>query len=479
MGWIEDLTNVSWDKFWKTLIQTLQESVDSIVDVLAPALENIVPIVVGFGIQTFVDVTANAGRAMGTAIDEYESDSGIMLIEAAAAGLSDLFGIPISTASIGLRGGTNARREMSNRLGQLVMEQMYANLATVGELTPDKGREAAERLVGFSMSTAIEGWLSGLLTQSVLTKWLPNWGDLEGIVADNLGLGSASTKAMAPIVKATVETPFEWDVNRRYTPAILRRDEAVKAWIQGTLTEDEFFELEARHGYDRETAASLKLLKGRFPFKEDIARMRRLGMYQSEDMVQALRERGFLPEASVMLGEMYERLGEDSANQRTVTVAADMFRDGEIEDAEFRNIMEQVGLAPTEIEARMGLGLLERSRPRQLPRSIIERAFQGDIVSGDRLRSYYRTQGFTEEDAGVLMELQIAKKEVEGKPLPRGVIERAYIEGHVPKARLSRYYEAAGFSAEDIEVALDVVETKRKAFVKRERAETPFGRGLN
>jgi len=479
MGVFESVAEISWDKFWQTFVAVLHEHRDLVIDTWSGVLENVIPVMAAFAVQTFIEITANAGRVMGEAIADYEQDTALVIIEAAAAGLSDFFGVPVSTASIGLRGGTGARREMSDRLGRLVMEQMYANLATAGELTPEKGRLAAEKLVGFSMSNALEGWLSGILSHSVLTRWLPNWGDLDQIVSQNLGLSAASTKAMAPILKATIETPFEWSVNQCYTPAILRRDEAVKAWIQGTITEDEFFELEARHGYDRETAATLKLLKGRFPFKEDIARMRRLNMYAREDMVQALRERGFLPESAVMLAEMYERLGEDSANQRTVTVAADMFRDGEIEESEFRTIMEGIGLPGPEMEARVGLGLLERSRPRQLPRSVIERAFQDDIVTGDRLRSYYQAQGFTTEDAGVLMEIQISKKEVEGRPLPRGIIEKAYIEGLIPRGRLSRYYTDQGWKSEDVDVALEVADERRAEREEKERGTSPFGRGLN
>lgn len=467
--WFPD---INWDKFWQVLIVTINESIDSIVSALAPVLQNVVPLVVGFVVQTFISLVANAGRAIGEAVDEYEANSGMQILEMAAAGLSDFFGVPIGTADIGLRGGTQARRETSDRLGRLVVEQMFANMSSGGLMTPEKGLEGAERLVGFSMSNALEGWLGTVLQLPFVNKWIPSWGDLDEAVAKNMGVGSAASRAMAPILDATVSIPFRWHVNKLYSPTILGPAEAVKAWIQGSISEEEYFELQARHGLPRQYAATMKLLKGRFPFKYDIERMFRLGMFSQEEMVELLRKRGFLPEIAELLTEMYQRLGEDSANRRTATVAADMFRDGEIDEAEFRAILADVGLTPEEIEARIGLGLLERARPRRLPRSVMESGFRAGLIKADRLRSYYEGLGYNDEDVGILMEIQLAKGEPEPKLLPRAVIEKAFIRGYIPRARLVEYYQDSEYEPEQIEIFMELMDAERKAWKEKQRAQS-------
>lgn len=496
MGWnLFDIGEVNWDGFVKTIVSSFQDAIDVVVDTLAPIMENLVPVVMTFAVQTFIDILSGFGRALGEAIDDYEANSSQQMLEAVATALSDIFGINVDVSRIGLRGGTGGRRETSNAIGRVIMDGMFDNIGGEGKLTPEQGRTNAEQVIGFAVSTSIESWLSSVLTHPILQKFVPNWGDLDDIVSANLGFGRISARALAPLYEAAVVTPFRWLIQEKFRPTIFAAKDAAKLWNMGVMEEGTYFDIMGRLGWSKEDAADFKLLAGRFPFKEDINRMQRLGMYTKEEAVQALRERNFLPDQAELLAEMQDRLGEDRANQRTISVGADMFRDLEIDAGEFRSIMGDAGAPESEISARIALGELERSRPRAVPRASMEKAFLEEIISLDQLRTYYTQSGYGPDGVAVLEKLILLDKDQDETARlekeqrlkdreereqereearerePRSAAEQAFIRGIKNEGSLRSFYQDEGFGPSAVDLLIKLARARKQTFDEREAAK--------
>lgn len=403
----------NWEGIWQSFFNAFDVGRQLVVSVLHDVgmalVENVLPIAVSVVVDVVIPLQIAIGRKLGEHVDEWEAESGPVFVEAAQAGLADFFNVP--PPPINLSGGAKIGRGAQADLARAVFSNMFGSFSDGGELSPEDGQRNAEQLLGFSLGTAIEGWLGGILTKTVVTQFIPNFGDLDDVVSSNLGLGRASSTVLSPLINAAILTPWRWSLNQRFTPEILSESEAVKAWIQGFITDDDYFEIMSRHGVNRDLAVTLQGVRGRFYFKEDINRFLRLGMIDRTQALEMYRKRGFLPEAAELLVEMNARLGEDEARQRMITVGSDMYRDREIDDAEYQSIMGDAGAPPEEIEARLALGRLERSRPRSLPRSIAEKAHEQGLKDDGWLRAYYITAGYNDDAVGVLM--AIAKNERE------------------------------------------------------------------
>lgn len=444
-----DVAKIDWDGVFKTLVTVIQES--SLDKLMLRAFINAAAAVsaektaagvqfvnemgtkaedtlIGFAegksaadlgpLEAFTDRMAtmaisflvSLGRIAGNKIDAVEKNAAPELLKAAAAGLSDYFGIDITPEELSVRGGTDKRRQVSDKIGKFVMQQMFGEFDRPGELTPKQGHENAERLLGFNLSTALEGWMSGILSSSVLTKLFPNWADLDEVVAQNLGLGRLNRRILGPLLDATIVIPWRWDINKRLRPRFFSETQALRALFRGEISDEDYFEALARIGWSREKAATLKVVNARLLEKEDITKAIELGIMTEDEAKEQFRSLGYPPD----LAEVMQRLAIDdrirTLNNAIESTARDMFRDREIDEVEFRRLLDVSGRSILETDIMIGLAFIERSRPRRMTRGLMERALRDDFIDLGAYRSYLVQEGYAPDDVVLLEQMALQRK---------------------------------------------------------------------
>lgn len=402
---------IKWDEIFDEFLNAVMHS--PLWGKTGVFLEEVAPKVGAALFAIWVRSQGAIGKAAGDSVDEVEKLAGPTLLKAAAAGLSDYFGMKIDPGEIRPHAGFDGRRELSDKLGSLILGSMFGQFENATELTPEQGRDNAEAMIGFNLSTALEGWMGGVLTTGFLSKFFPTWADLDDIISQNLGFGRANRRVMGPLLTALIVTPFTWWLNQRLKPEILRETQLVRALYRDQITEDEYFETMGRHGWSRERAAILKVVNSRLLEKEDIQRAVEMGSIREDELPEIFGTLGYAPDmAEVMrLNTIHERV-------RTIfnafeSVGRDMFRDGEIDEPEYRSILGQAARSDVEVEAMLALGLLERSRMkadpeklRRVPRGTVERAYRERIINRAQLGTFYTDQGYPEGDRQIMLALQ-------------------------------------------------------------------------
>jgi len=433
------------------------------------------------------------GERLGEANAEWEQQAGPQILEAAAAALSDYFGVSIGAGQIDPRRGPDQRFAFAEQLGRLVLENMFGSFTAPKSLTPDAGRQNAERLLGFNIATSLESWLGDVTSKVPILNWIPNWADLDDVMSANLGLGRANRRVLGPLLKTLIVDPFTWDLNRRFAPARFSVAELGRLFNRRSIDQATYLEQMSWHGYSSEAASKMRVLNTTLPQKDDVGKMLELGLI-SEERARAIFEgQGFSEEGAAMMLTLVKEERVRSINTAMETVGRDLYRDRVIQDGEYRSILQAAGRAPGEIEALLGLGGLERSRPRDLPRADIEEGYRKGFIPLSRLREYYTRFGFALEDQVLLEELAVAdrleteareeaaKLKAQGldfRAVPAGQIERAYVEGRIAASRLREYYEARKYSPVDVGLLMDLAAGRKTAFDRElaeelERAKTP------
>ena len=472
---------IDWDRYWGLFFLQLQQWMETAKSI--PALGDLARAIEAHyrvaSIETTLQGATELGRRLGLEVDRFEAGAGPTLAAAAAAALSDFFGTAVSANDVlGARAPSGAR-ELADRLGRSVFNQLTEAFSTGGGLSPEAGRAAAERAVGLSIQTALESWIGTALSQFPIIQHLPNWADLDDLLSANLGLGRIVRRVMGPLLTALVVEPFRWDINRRFTPQLFSETQAVRARFHERISEAEYFETMARLGWSRERAADLQFILGRLPEKDDIARMVELGFADEKDAVRMFQMLGFAPAAAEAVAKVVLSDRVRTANTALESVARDMYRSREISRDEYQRLLRAADRTPAEVELLTGLGDIERSRPARLPRAVMEDAFRNDQVDLGRLRRYYEEEGFATDDVLLLLEVQLRRKartreEEEARPaaaleagfeeLPRSVVEQAYVQGIIDLARLRQFYAARRFRAEDVDVLIELVSRRREEF---------------
>ena len=379
-------------------------------------------------LELLIKASSRIGEEIGKDIDNVEKVAGPTLLKAAAAGLSDYFGVDITADELGIRGGTDQRRAASEKIGKFVLARMFGELGEAGPITPEQGSENASRMLGFNLSTALEGWLAGILGSSILSSLIPNWADLDEIVASNLGLGRLNRRIMAPLLNLLVVEPHNWDLNKRFRQRIFSDTQAVRALFRGETTDEEYFETMARLGWSRERAATLKVVNGRLPEKEDFARMLESKLITEEELPELFGTLGFEPGLADVMSAIVRDDRVRTLNNALESLARDMFRDREIDEQEFRRLIKVAQRSEVEEAILVGIAFIERSRPKRLTRAQMERAFDEGLIDLGRLRDFYLEEGFAITDALILEQLVVKKK------LEREAAEFARAEAQKAKA---------------------------------------------
>lgn len=466
----EGLTSV----FFSSLFANLPSIIESNKNVFSVVAAEVAATIVEFGIE----VTSEIGKRVGESVDEFEQTAGPEIEKAAAVALSDFFGVSISAAQISRGRSPGQRFAFAENLGSFVLEQMFGAFDVPGGITPDSGREGAERMLGFNIGSTIEAWLGSVVAATPLTRWIPNWADLDEIMMQALGLGRMNRRIMGPLLKVLVADPFLWDLNRTFTPALHGTADLVRLVNRRIISEADFFEKMSWHGFDQDKATQLRLTRSRLPEKEDIAKMLELGIIDAGKTQEIFEGLGFTESGAEAMVAVTEDDRIRNINNAVESTATAMFRDREIDEAEYNVVLGKAGRSPAEIELLVGLGRVQRSRPRALPRGVLEKAFREGFIPIGRLREYYETEGFSLDDRVLLEEMaavdrleaeardKAAREKAQGadfRALPRGQIERAYIDGLIPRARLVDYYDAREFSPADAAVLLELAEDRKTA----------------
>jgi hypothetical protein len=422
-------------------------------------------------------------RTARQVISQVEQATGGAQLEFLLDGLNDFFGTKLTTADVGhggilTRGGAGA-----TELGRAALTAMFTALERPGAITPEAGFENAQRLISFSLSTAIEGWLTGNIEKALFPETLPEWGQLDDLVSQNLGLGRLIRRVLAPLLNILMIEPTTRKLNATYLPGFLSEGQAVRAYNAEYIAETEFYSIMAQHGWPRERAALLRVIAAKSLSEADVERGREVGAIGETEALRALQVLGYNADLAKKQFEILELSRLRKVEETVAGVARDMFRDREISEAEYRSALKAAGKSDEETVGLIGLGNIERARPHALERSTIEQGFMAGLVSLSRLRRYYELEGFSLEDQILLEQLALRRKldaeaKIErkpappppggGEPLPRGAAEELHRVGVFTDQELAAAYEQLGFVGARVTALLRLAQRRREAYVDAE-----------
>ncbi len=473
---VADSARPDFEGFAATWIAQFIGALPSAIIASKDALPELIAEIAAVLVELAIEMTSEVGKRVGEAVDEFELTAGPEIEKAAAAALSDYFGVSISPGQISRGRSPGQRFAFAQNLGSFVLTQMFGAFESPKQITPAVGRENAERILGFNIGTTLESWLGKVVATTPLTKWIPNWADLDEVMQQTLGLGRINRRIMGPLLKTLVADPFQWDINKRFTPAIFNAGQLVRLVNRRELSEGDYFEQMSWHGFDQKKATQMRTLLSRLPEKEDVAKLLELGAINADEVREIFEALGYTAEGAEMMRHLTENDRIRALNNAVESLARDMFRDREIGESEMTAMLRSAERTDAEIELLVGIATIERSRPRALPRSVLERAFKAGFIPLSRLSEFYETSGYNLDDRILLEELAVENRleaeerdkkalekaqTTEFRALPRGQIERAFIDGIISRARLTEYYDARDFSPADQGVLLELV-TKRK-----------------
>lgn len=420
---------------------------------------------------------------------QIEEHAGPLLREFASAGLRDFLGVSIPAAQLGGPGGSPGHKDAAETIGATVMGALFGSFSPAGGITPEGGRLNAEKLISAVCETALEGWLGENLSLGYITKDLPNWGDLDDIMARNLGMGRVTSRVLRPIITALVVKPFEEYLHSQLRDAIPTVSEAVRLLNRGHFGETEYFALMARHGYGTELAGQLRVLNSQQLSRSDLQRLYDSGVLLEDGVLAHLRAQGYSSTVAPAILHLIKNDRIFSYETALAGVVRDMFRDREIDEAEAGQLLDTISYTNEEKVALLGVALIERSRPKRLSESDLDEAFRLELVGVDELQRRYELAGYAPADVELKVALAVrAKQKADDKAAalalgrPKTLTESEWLDLHrrgiIDSGRLAGALRGLHYSDDQVALLVVRAEENRIAYARQQAAAAAAARGL-
>lgn len=423
----------------------------------------------------------------------------------------DITGIDMGGASTA-PGARSSRTGAARNLGAALMAAVAGSTpggGGGGEITPSQA--PAEEYVTWVTQLALEGWLMGVLGETITLGQVEALGELDDALAQTIGLGRMTRRVMAPLLDAKVITPFRWHVNKAYRPELLAASDNARQIARGRGNRETWLEDMRRLGYREDQIEAILNNQRRFFGASDVRQFLARGYWTREAALQHLRDQGYDEQAAADALRLEGLRRIESLEGAEGNTLVNAYGNWEIDRATFTGMLADVVTDQAERNLLIELGELRRAvNVKTLSLADVERAAKMGILAPRDYRRALERAGY-EPDAVAIKELMLRKELDEKRALEelraeqaaeraaelerrnqaraereaaleaeralarRGDeadLEAAAIRGLIPLARVGELYSAR-YDADTVGVLLELLESKRLEYLERQaRAAT-------
>lgn len=339
--------------------------------------------------------------AVGVARGQAQSEDAYN--EVAATMLSGMFNTNIGKADVGAFG-----RGDTSKAGGKIADALFSRITTAtGPIEPTS--DPAKKFIAAQASRVVENWVSSfifeIVTQAGTAGFIKpeEFGELGNELIDALGLNRTARRVLAPLVNATVVTPFQWQVNKTYRPELLTLSQSARQYLRGRKTRERFFEEGARAGLDDgDIEATLNAARQKLSI-DDWLWLERWAKLPTVVVDSMLADLGC---DDVTRNDLRRLQFEQRRAKYQIEIANEVetaYLDGHASDASLRFAHSQAYPDVNERELRRSLvDSRMLNRRKRLSHAEIKEAVRRGILSPFDYRGWLRTEGYDEDSVTTL-----------------------------------------------------------------------------
>ncbi len=366
--------------------------------------------------------------------------------------------------AINLMVGSPAVQEVSEVFGTILTEPILAVLekyATSGEMDV---KEFYRGLHGVGVTVNVFGALVDLALE------LATGGQVEAgaVMADNInrasGMHLLNWSALSPLLDAGLKPGITRYYNNLYRPERFGASDLRDLYALGEISRAELEQDAKGMGWrDRDIDQWIKLAF-RTLAQGDIFKAYNEGFISQEQATRRLRALGYDPVDIPLLFQLNPKEEQDSAKNFTVSTARQAYRNNLMSEGELRAILAELKYQPREIELILQLENLNKEQDtKTLAIGQIKSAWTENVITDPEARVWLERAGLGGEEIELILETWKAELIPPYRKLNAGTITGAYIEGIIDRGTTLAKLESIGFTREDAELEVRLVEVRNPA----------------
>ena len=345
------------------------------------------------------------------------------------------------------------------------------------------------------------------------------------IVAAALGIIIAPLvmAALGPIMNAAVAKPVTYWSNKQFRPEILAVGDLTSGYLRGEITDADYNDQMASHGYDQRKIDIIKKLANYIPNPGEIIRLAVREAFEPRDKLKIFTP-GYTPPADYIkyakmvgltqdwaerewhahwqlpspqqVAEMYhrkvithdqmlnyykildyykedaDRLDAISYNMPTRIDLRRMYQAGNLTYDELVDYYQKLGYSPEDAsKICTWIKGLKTSTEKELTKTEIAKAIAiGELTEAEAI-TMFKNMGYDEAESKILIATYTAAGSSAKREMTRSLIEQGYKVGLIDKTTALNYLIGQGWSADSASYIITLVDTKRLLDLK----VLPFG----
>jgi len=341
--------------------------------------------------------------------------------EVIAASMSELLGVEISPSQLSTGQGPQGLNERVASIGRALHDLLRGEFSSNGPITPEQGKENAEKFSGFAINFATGSAFISVLTEAVSVGFLKEFRELGEQTAQALGLGRLQRLALQPLIRNSIQQPYDLYYRKLLRPDRISEAQAVRAFRAGNKSEDALRGELAEKGYRDE---DIDILIDQLTQKITATEFQKLIRYNAvseSDAIDRLTNQGMDNDDAKLL---LKTVDAGRADSQLIAILGDLETArlaGFLTQDEFVSIVNDLPLGVEET----GMYLRKVGQQLERPRKTITFAqLKAGIIAGivdfDYLDNWLRNAGYSENDNTILtyeviLALQTAEEKAAAK----------------------------------------------------------------
>lgn len=343
--------------------------------------------------------------------------------------LNELLGTDYEDQHLATGEDVAAHRARAGEIGSLFHNTLMSEFQSEGDVTPEAGRAAAQRMSGFLINFGVATALISVVGDLVSFGKFETFRELGVEVARNLGLGRLNREAMRPLVHTLIATPYQWWLNQQFHPTQFRLADLVNPFAQELMDHETVFKALDLEGYSEDKIEKLiKLHSKKMPL-EDIELYDRWGVSSREASLSLMLELGYPADIATIILQGIDLKRADAAVRSLVDAAEISVVDGHTTADEFSALLDTLPLGFYEKKYRLMVLQYKTKAPhKQITFAQLQKAFEEGLIDDSELRDRLSREGYSAEDVDileVLTLLALAKAEAAAKAKAAAAAKKA------------------------------------------------------
>jgi hypothetical protein len=324
--------------------------------------------------------------------------------------LNEFLGTDLKGSDFGTLTGGDVNVTRAHQIGAKILARLGGEFVPAGAVTPESGETAAQRFLGFGVNFGIQTGILALIGGCVPQFHLEEVREMGVQAARNIGLGRLVRQGLRPLVRNTIEQPYDRLLRKRFRPDLLSAAEQRQARDQKLKDEDLVRDEMAQLGYKDPDINFLLFHRTRFLSPGELAHLIRYRVLSQDQAVSHLAADGYQPfEAENTIAAGYVTR-EDLRWDEYISLLIEQAKVNLIDVTEVQTKLQDAPITQKELDLIVKIVQQHLDHPpKQLTWAQVVTAYETGAVDFDYVDNWLFRKGFDDEDT-IVMELLLLEK---------------------------------------------------------------------